>query len=193
MDSIAAHEGIESSSIPLPSRRSLKPDPMLFYVIFALSGFSGLIYESIWSRYLGLFLGHAAYAQTLVLVTFMGGLALGAWFCSLWSVRWRNLLRCYAVAEGVIGSFALLFHETFTALESFFFEVVTSQITSPAALMALKWGSAALLILPQSILLGMTFPLMSGGLIRRHPDRPGRTLAMLYFCNSIGGGAGVVV
>src|SRR5215467_1679320 len=165
---------------------------MLFYVIFALSGFSGLIYESIWSRYLGLFFGHAAYAQTLVLVTFMGGLALGAWLCSLWSVRWRNLLRCYAVAEGAIGLFALLFHETFTTLEPFVFHVVTSRIPSPAAVMVLKWGSATLLILPQSILLGMTFPLMSGGLIRRHPNRPGRTLAMLYFCNSIGGVAGIL-
>jgi predicted membrane-bound spermidine synthase len=165
---------------------------MLFYVIFALSGFCGLIYESIWSRYLGLFLGHAAYAQTLVLVIFMGGLALGSWLCSRWSVRWRNLLRSYALAEGVIGLFALLFHETFTALEPFFFNVVTPRITAPAAGMALKWGSAALLILPQSILLGMTFPLMSGGIIRRHPDRPGRTLATLYFCNSIGGVAGVL-
>ena len=33
--------------------------------IFVLSGFAGLIYQSIWSRYLGLFLGHAAYAQAL--------------------------------------------------------------------------------------------------------------------------------
>ena len=52
--------------------------------IFALSGFSGLIYQSIWSHYLGLTLGHAAYAQTLVLAIFMGGLALGSWLASRW-------------------------------------------------------------------------------------------------------------
>jgi len=46
-----------------------------------LSGFCGLIYESIWSQYLKLFLGHAAYAQTVVLIVFIGGLALGAWPC----------------------------------------------------------------------------------------------------------------
>ena len=33
--------------------------------VFVVSGFTGLIYESIWSHYLKLFLGHAAYAQTL--------------------------------------------------------------------------------------------------------------------------------
>jgi predicted membrane-bound spermidine synthase len=45
--------------------------------IFVISGFTGLIYESIWTHYLKLFLGHAAYAQSLVLVIFMGGMALG--------------------------------------------------------------------------------------------------------------------
>ena len=35
--------------------------------LFALSGAAGLVYQSIWAHYLGLVLGHAAYAQTLVL------------------------------------------------------------------------------------------------------------------------------
>jgi hypothetical protein len=36
------------------------------------------MYESIWSHYLKLFLGHAAFAQTLVLMIFKGGMALVA-------------------------------------------------------------------------------------------------------------------
>ncbi len=55
------------------------PAPTLFrpllFLLFAASGFSGLIYESLWAQYLKLFLGHAAYAQTLVLAIFMGGMA----------------------------------------------------------------------------------------------------------------------
>ena len=50
--------------------------------LFVASGFAGLIYQAIWSHYLGLSLGHAAYAQTLVLAIFMGGMALGAWLVS---------------------------------------------------------------------------------------------------------------
>lgn len=41
--------------------------PLVLVAVFALSGLSGLIYESLWTHYLKLFLGHAAYAQTLVL------------------------------------------------------------------------------------------------------------------------------
>ena len=47
----------------------------MLFLLFTISGFAGLIYESIWSHYLKLFLGHAAYAQTLVLAIFMGGMA----------------------------------------------------------------------------------------------------------------------
>jgi hypothetical protein len=36
--------------------------PWWFFVLFMVSGFSRLVYESIWSRYLRVFLGHAAYA-----------------------------------------------------------------------------------------------------------------------------------
>src|SRR5205823_5702274 len=52
------------------------------YVLFTASGFAGLIYESIWTQYLKLFLGHAAYAQSLVLAVFMGGMAAGAAWCA---------------------------------------------------------------------------------------------------------------
>jgi hypothetical protein len=49
------------------------------------------------------------------------------------------------------------------------------------------------LILPQSILLGMTFPMLSTGILRRYPSEPGGSLAMLYFTNSIGAAIGVLV
>jgi spermidine synthase len=69
--------------------------------VFVVSGFTGLIYESIWSHYLKLFLGHAAYAQSLVLAIFMGGMALGSWAVARYSAR---LLWCYVFVEGPIES-----------------------------------------------------------------------------------------
>src|SRR4051812_37235690 len=64
----------------------------ILFAVFAASGFAGLLYESIWTHYLKLFLGHAAYAQTLVLAIFMGGLALGSWIAARFGGRWRNPL-----------------------------------------------------------------------------------------------------
>ncbi|MBA4373417.1 MAG: spermidine synthase [Thermodesulfovibrio sp.] len=161
-------------------------------LFFSLSGVSGLIYESIWTHYLKLFLGHAAYAQTLVLAIFMGGMALGSYLSSRYMGRWRNLFLGYALAEGAIGLSALLFHEVFEKAVSFSFNTAIPALSSPATVNAYKWLLSSALIFPQTVLLGMTFPLMSGAVLRRFPEDPGKSLALLYFANSIGAAAGVV-
>ncbi len=164
----------------------------LYFMIFAVSGFSGLIYESIWTHYLKLFLGHAAYAQSLVLIIFMGGMALGSLIASRYSARSKSPILLYAGVELIIGLAALLFHDLFTSLIDVFYSSVLPAIASPGAGAILKWLAAGILIMPQSILLGMTFPLMSAGIIRRFPQTPGSSIAMLYFTNSIGAAIGVL-
>jgi predicted membrane-bound spermidine synthase len=161
--------------------------------VFVVSGFTGLIYESIWSHYLQLFLGHAAYAQTLVLAIYMGGMALGSWLVARQSIRVRRLLWGYVLAEALIGLLGLLFHPMFVGATNLAFARVIPALASPLVTEVFKWSLGALLILPQSILLGTTFPLISGGLIRRWPERPGETLATLYFTNSLGAAIGVLV
>src|SRR3981189_1321728 len=164
----------------------------VFFLLFPVSGFAGLISESIWSHYLKLFLGHAAYAQTLVLALFMGGMAIGSWLCSRWSQGWGNLLRGYAAAEALIGLAAFLFHPIFVATTDVAYASILPALGGEMSAALFKWTLAGLLILPQSILLGTTFPLMSAGLIRRYPAAPGESLAMLYFTNSFGASIGVL-
>ncbi len=162
------------------------------YLLFALSGFSGLIYESIWSRYLTLFLGHAAYAQALVLVIFMGGLAIGAWLVSRYTHQLGNLLLCYAVIEGTIGLFGLVFNPVFQFVFSVSFGNIIPALGDPVFVYTYKIIIASLLILPQSLLLGATFPLMSGGFIRKFPGLPGQSISILYFLNSFGAAIGLL-
>jgi predicted membrane-bound spermidine synthase len=177
---------------PRPTIHMSRIPRSVFFLLFTVSGFAGLIYESIWSHYLKLFLGHAAYAQTLVLALFMGGMAIGSWLCSRWSAGWGNLLRGYAAAEALIGIAALGFHPVFVAATDAAYESILPALGGEISAMLFKWTLAGLLILPQSVLLGMTFPLMSAGLIRRYPAAPGESLAMLYFTNSLGASIGVL-
>ncbi|HEX6297694.1 MAG TPA: hypothetical protein VFZ74_14045 [Burkholderiales bacterium] len=164
-----------------------------FYVLFTASGFAGLIYESIWTQYLRLFLGHAAYAQSLVLAVFMGGMAAGAAFCARRSTRLANPLAAYALVEAVVGLAALAFHPAFVALTDWSYASLLPAAGGEWLALAAKLSVACLLILPQSVLLGMTFPLMSAGLARAHPATAGESVAMLYFTNSFGAAAGVLV
>lgn len=164
----------------------------LLFVLFAISGFAGLIYESIWTHYLKLFLGHAAFAQSLVLAIFMLGMAAGSWIASRWSLRWYNLLLAYAIVEGLVGVMGVAFHGVYTRVTELAYHSLLPAVNAIALAQAVKWSAATLLIAPQSVLLGMTFPLMSAGLIRGFPQTPGASLAMLYFSNSLGAAIGVL-
>src|SRR5688572_5044448 len=164
----------------------------LLFALFMLSGFTGLIYESIWSHYLKLFLGAAAFAQSFVLAAFMGGMALGAWIASRASRRMGNLLKAYGWIEAAIGLAALVFHELFVALTQLSLDHVIPALGSPLAVEVYKYSLCGLLIVPQTVLLGMTFPRMTGSVIRRSPEASGHHLAMLYFTNSIGAAAGAL-
>jgi spermidine synthase len=168
------------------------PSRTAFYLLFTVSGFAGLIYESIWTHYLKLFLGHAAYAQSLVLVVFMGGMALGAAACARVSARLRNPLAGYAMVEAVVGLCALGLHEVFVAVTDWSYASLLPGLGSEGLVLGAKLAVSCLLILPQSILLGATFPLMSAGLVRAHPAASGESVAMLYFTNSLGAAAGVL-
>jgi spermidine synthase len=165
----------------------------ILYAVFVLSGAAGLIYESIWTRYLGLFVGHAAYAQILVLVIFLGGMSLGAMLVSRRSERLRQPLYGYVAVELVVGCLGLVFHDVFQAATGWAYASLFPALAGSWALTAAKWSVASALILPQSVLLGMTFPLMSAGVLRLARARPGRTLALLYCANSLGAAIGVLL
>jgi predicted membrane-bound spermidine synthase len=165
----------------------------LLAILFVLSGMAGLIYESIWSRYLGLFVGHGAYAQIIVLVIYLGGMSLGALLTAGRSERLRDPLALYAAAEAAAGVLGLLFHPLFTLATRTAYDVWFPALGVGAPLQLVKWSLAGALILPQSILLGTTFPLMTAAVLRRVPGQQGRTIALFYFANSFGAAMGALL
>jgi predicted membrane-bound spermidine synthase len=164
----------------------------LLLTVFVVSGFAGLIYQSVWSHYLGLVLGHAAYAQTLVLSMFMGGMALGAWLVSWQGHRRKRLLFGYGVVEIAIGGAGLLFHPVFLGYQSLSQDQIIPALQSPGLVTFWQWLSAAVLIAPQTVLLGATFPLMVQGVLRLVPAQDSEVLGGMYFANGLGAAAGVL-
>src|SRR5664279_761205 len=80
----------------------------LLLVLFAGSGCSALIYETVWYQLLQLVIGSTAVSLGFLLATFMGGLCIG----SVWFPRLRlagpHPLRIYAYLELGIAASALL-------------------------------------------------------------------------------------
>ena len=170
----------------------------LLVAAFILSGAAGLVYESVWTRYLGLFVGHSAYAQIIVLAVFLGGMAIGAGVVARQSSRLKHPLLWYGLVETGVAAGGFVFHYAFKFVTDTAYDSIFPSV-SGGTLVVVKWGIAALLILPQSILLGTTFPLMSAAYLRIERTRAGtatpagRALALLYFANSIGAAVGVLI
>lgn len=161
----------------------------LLLLIFTLSGASGLVYQVLWARQLGLVLGNTTSSVTIVLAAFMTGLALGAELGGSRLVARSDPLRVYAVLELAIGLYAVLFGPLVHGAESLY-PWLFSDETSPLLLtLARAFGAFALLAIPTT-LMGATLPLLTEFLHRvpgRHEDwNAGR----LYGANTAGAALG---
>ena len=163
------------------------------YLLFVLSGFVGLIYEGIWSRYLKLFLGHSSYGQVLTLVTFMGGIGLGSFLAAKFIGRIKNPFRVYAIIEFLAAGCGIAFHFGYEALTVWYFENAAMFNGVPWLGKGVQVGLCLLLTLPFATLLGMTYPILASGMIRICGDSGARSLPMLYFTNSLGAATGILV
>src|SRR4249920_2551015 len=112
----------------------------LLYAVFILSGAAGLMYESIWTRYLGLFVGHSAYAQVIVLVIFLGGMSLGALLVGRRTERLKRPLFWYAVVELATGVIGLVFHDAFIAVTAIAYTKIFPVVGLGVSQTIVKWG-----------------------------------------------------
>ncbi len=166
------------------SRKSLHT---LIALLFVLSGAIGLVYQIVWFKYLALFLGNTTYAQTIVLATFMGGLAIGSALWGRRADRAGSPLRLYAVLELAIGVYCLLYPVLIVVVQNAFILVARELGLAPGSstTLILKLLVSVAMLLPPTILMGGTLPILVR-FISRRLNESGRNVALLYFLNSLG-------
>ena len=171
----------------------MKPTARLVFsvVMFCLfvSGLAGLVYEIVWARYLGLFLGQTSYAVIAVLVAFMGGLALGNAWLGRQADRAPRPLALYAWLEIGVGVYALAFPSYYTLCENLYLGLARHVPAGSATLLALKFLFSLLTIFLPAVLMGGTLPVVTK-LVTRSLGELREKVAALYFINSAGAVAG---
>jgi hypothetical protein len=78
------------------------------------------------------------------------------------------------------------FHHVFQRATDWAYSSLLPAACSAEGTCFASWVLAAALVLPQSILLGATFPLLVSGIMRATGTDAGRQVSLLYFLNSIG-------
>jgi len=155
----------------------------IVYVIFGVSGFCALIYEILWTKHLSLTFGTGILAVSTVAATFMGGLALGSYLFGKYADHERNLLSVYAMMELGIAITALLFLPTLAIVERVYALLSQSFPAHPFISTTFHFTFSALLLLPPTIFMGGTFPLMCRFFARK---KCGGQIGRLYALNTLG-------
>ncbi len=170
-----------------------RPARVALFMLVALSGAAGLIYEIVWMREFTLVLGASTYAVTIVLAVFMGGLGLGAWLLGKRADRYsaRQLLRLYVMLEIGLALYALGFPLLILAGQSIY--VWVYQAWQPGLLIAnaLRFVLASAVLVVPAVLMGGTLPVLTRVLVRAE-SRVSLTVSWLYGMNTLGAFAGTL-
>ena len=126
----------------------------LLLVLFAGSGCSALIYETVWYQLLQLAIGSTAVSLGFLLATFMGGLCIGSvWFPRL-RLAGQHPLRIYAFLELGIAASAILVHLLLPLVNMAY--IAGAEHGMPGFL--LRGFLSAICLLPPTILMGASLP-----------------------------------
>jgi spermidine synthase len=169
------------------SAKSLK----LVAICFLFSGATGLIYEVVWARMLGLVFGVTTLAIGLVLAAFMGGLALGSAIAARFAARIARPVRAYALIEIAIGVYALAVPLLFGLIDHVYAATWLHFHQGFYGFALARFALAAIVLLIPTALMGATLPVLAGALASPGPQR-GTSIAALYAFNLGGAIAGTI-
>src|SRR3954464_2071743 len=131
------------------------PGDLALSVAFFLSGAAGLIFEIVWFYRCGLVFGNSVWAASIVLSSFMAGLAIGTALAGWYGPRLTRPIRAYARLEAIVATSGMLL-----------------TYTLPLAPAVVGGGDVrriitafALLVMPATVM-GATLPLVVGALTR---------------------------
>src|SRR5262245_20288928 len=167
--------------------------PLAFWVsaIFFASGAAALIFEVVWFHRAGLVFGNDLWSTSLVLATYMGGLALGNGLVVAFGHRVRRLLRTYALIEVTVAVSAVAATHLLPQLTRVLVPLARGLALHPQLVDGIRGFAAfAVLMLPTTAL-GATLPVLVAALCRQDP-RFGYVLGRLYGWNTLGAVAGVL-
>jgi spermidine synthase len=183
------------TSEPLaPSVPDASPAPrsgdIIVYIAIAVSGFTALAGEVIWTRMLGLVFGATVYTFSIILAVFLIGLGIGS---SLGSIVARTVTRprllfgwCQVLVVGAIAWTAYMLSNSLP-----YWPINLTLSTNIRYNFHLDLARAIWTILPAPILWGASFPLALASVAIRGQDA-GRLVGGVYAANTVGAIVGSV-
>lgn len=172
------------------------PLPVL-YLFAALTGFTALSYEVLWTRLLRLYTSSSTYAFTFMVSTFLLGLALGSLVYNRTlatksiDAQWRSLASVqYASALTAAISFLLL--PAARDLKNALAVVSGAFFLERSSTLLVQGVVVSFFMLVPSLVVGISFP-MAAGIAARMIPQVGKAVGTVYAVNTLGSISGSLV
>jgi spermidine synthase len=172
------------SEVPTLSRVQRMVLTMLM-IGLGISGFAALVYEVAWTRILAMIIGSSVYAFSIMLATFLMGLALGSLLFSVIAKRKTVTLLWFGAAELIIGLTVVLTLPVFERMPFYFVSLFEILGDNHAAMELSKFLLCSLMMIVPTILLGSLFPMVTHICTRDYSEL-GRKVGTIYSINTLG-------
>jgi len=171
--------------------KSIKHSDLIFiHLIIFFSGFTFLIYEVSWNRMLSLLLGATVTASTLVLMSFMAGFGIGAFYWGKFASSINKTGRLLSFLLAVIGITSLLNYFMISYFFPNLYDYFSGTSLSFSFSDVLIYGLALILLFIPAFFMGGIIPLVSKIVIRskqHFSSDLGRIYAVETLGSTIGG------
>lgn len=169
-------------------------DLKLATIAIGISGFVAMLYEVAWTRLLALALGSSTHAYSIMLMTFIAGIAAGAILIARWKSL-RRTLDAFGWAEMALAVTTLLSMFTYERLPLWFHQIALMLYPRNEAYPVYQLMQAsicfAVMFIP-ALCLGATLPLASR-IATAELARTGRSVGKIFAVNTIGTVLGAIV
>lgn len=164
-------------------------DFLIVTILFFTSGFTGLVYEVLWMKELGLIFGNTAHATSTTLAAFFIGIGTGSFVFGKILSHVQQPLRIYAYLEIAVAISALLYFllsDLYNYLYPSIFEILGS---GHWGFIIVKFILALVILFPPAFFMGGTLPAMSQYVVQNR-SMLGKSISALYAVNIIGAASG---
>jgi spermidine synthase len=151
-DSVAAKPGRTTARHGLPQRFLL--------ICFATVGATAMAYEIGWTRLLATQLGSSTYAFTIMLATFLTGIALGSALFEVWS-RHAATQMMFAWTQAMTAMAALAALMFFNRLPDVLASILSTNDESFHTVLLAQFAVSSLAMLPTAVVFGFNFPVVT--------------------------------
>jgi spermidine synthase len=152
--------------------------------LFSLSGVTSMMYEVAWTRAFSIVLGSSTYAFSVMLTTFLFGIALGSWFLSTLSKNVKPNLFMFSALQILTAVFVLSGFNQFDEMPYYFIKLFTYAKGSVWAIEIGKFILCSFIMFFPTFFMGAMFTCFIH--MYRRSDDIGNEVGNAYFSNTIG-------